>query len=142
MKAPWRRPIPPEGFDHLIPGTLMEALGIRILGVEGDTLSGTLPVDRRTRQPFGLLHGGASVALAETLGSLAAWLAAPEGCVPVGLEINASHLRAVCEGVVTGHARPVRLGSRHQVWAVEIEDDHGRAVCVCRLTVALHAQKA
>lgn len=141
MSAPWQRPIPPQGLDYLIPGTLMEALGIRILGVEGDTLSGTLSVDRRTRQPFGLLHGGASVALAETLGSLAAWLACPEGCVPAGLEINASHLRAVSEGTVTGHARPVRLGRRHQVWTVEIMDEAGRAVCTCRLTVAIQPQR-
>ena len=97
-----------------------------------------MPVDHRTRQPFGLLHGGASVALAETLGSVAA-----NYCVDmtrfycVGQEINANHLRAVRSGRVTGTARPIHLGGRSQVWDIRIEDEAGRLSCVSRLTMSV-----
>jgi 1,4-dihydroxy-2-naphthoyl-CoA hydrolase len=98
-----------------------------------------MPVDRRTRQPFGLLHGGASVALAETLGSLGAWLCLPdpERQLAVGLEINANHVRGQREGIVTGTARPEHIGRSTQVWSIRIDDAQGRLVCVSRLTLAV-----
>lgn len=117
-------------------GTLMEALGIRFTELGEGVLRATMPVDPRTQQPYGLLHGGASVALAETLGSSAGMLMAGGNAV-VGLEINANHLRAVREGTVTGSARPLHLGRSTQVWQIEIADDAGRPVCVSRITLAV-----
>ncbi len=97
-----------------------------------------MPVDARTMQPYGLLHGGASVALAETLGSVAANLCLdPATHMAVGLEINANHLRAVRSGSVTGTARPLHIGRQTQVWEIRIADERGRAVCVSRLTLAV-----
>ncbi len=95
-----------------------------------------MPVDARTRQPFGLLHGGASVALAETLGSIAGNLCVARGRV-VGLEINANHVRATTEGFVHGTARPLHIGRSTQVWEIRIEDDAGRLTCISRLTLAV-----
>jgi len=100
-------------------------------------------VDRRTVQPYGLLHGGASIALAETLGSLAAAMTVdPASTLVVGQEINANHIRAVREGHVTGTARPVHLGGRSQVWSIEVVDPAGRLVCVSRLTLAVLDRRA
>ena len=118
----------------------MQPLGIVFTEIGPDYLRGTMPVDARTRQPYGLLHGGASVLLAETLGSSAASLCAPEGRLCVGVEINANHLRAVREGIVTGTARPLHIGGRIQVWEIRIEDDQDRLVCICRLTLAVVTQ--
>lgn len=119
--------------------TLVANLGIEIVEAGEDFLRGTMPVDTRTRQPFGLLHGGASVALAETLGSLAGFLTLddPTTQMAVGLEINANHLRALREGLVTGTARPEHLGRSTQVWSIRIEDETGRLVCLSRLTLAI-----
>jgi uncharacterized protein (TIGR00369 family) len=95
-----------------------------------------MPVDARTKQPFGLLHGGASVLLAETLGSMAANLCLDDpGKQAVGVEINANHVRAVTKGQVTGTARPLHVGRALQVWEIRIEDDGGKLVCVARLTL-------
>ncbi len=117
--------------------TLAEALGIEITEIGADFVRGRMPVDRRTLQPYGLLHGGASVALAETLGSLGGALAAPDGTQVVGLEINANHLRGKREGWVTGTARPMHLGRTTQVWEIRIEDDTQALVCTSRLTLAV-----
>jgi 1,4-dihydroxy-2-naphthoyl-CoA hydrolase len=118
--------------------TLMEALGIRLTGVGDDWLQGTMPVDRRTHQPYGLLHGGASVALAETLGSTAAMLTLdPEKERAVGLDINANHVRGVLSGTVIGTARPLHIGRSTQVWEIRIEDEAGKLVCISRLTMAV-----
>ncbi len=123
-------------------GTLSAAVGIAITEIGADFLRGTLPVDTRTKQPFGLLHGGASVALAETLGSLAGWLCRPEdGSNVVGIEINANHLRGMRQGQVTGTARPLHLGNSTQVWEIRIEDDAGHLVCISRLTLAVVAKR-
>jgi 1,4-dihydroxy-2-naphthoyl-CoA hydrolase len=119
--------------------TLMEALGIVFTELGDGYLRATMPVEARTHQPYGLLHGGASVALAETLGSSAGALMAGGNAV-VGLEINANHLRAVRSGVVTGTTRPVHIGRSTQVWAIEIEDDTGRPVCTSRITLAVLPQ--
>ena len=107
-----------------------------------DFISGTLPVDHRTTQPFGILHGGASCVLSETLGSVAAWMTIdPDKYRAVGLEINANHLRAVTKGTVTGVCKPFHVGRRTQVWQTEItEDATGKLICVSRLTVAIIEQ--
>lgn len=119
-------------------GTLMEALDIRITAFGDDWLAGTMPVDHRTHQPYGLLHGGASVALAETLGSTAAMLTLdPDKYRTVGLDINANHLRSVRSGLVTGTARPFHRGRSTQVWEIRIEDDAAQLVCISRLTMAV-----
>jgi 1,4-dihydroxy-2-naphthoyl-CoA hydrolase len=118
--------------------TLVEHLGIRITEIGPDYLVGTLPVDGRTHQPMKILHGGASVALAETLGSVAANLCVDtRERVCVGQEINANHLRPVSSGVVTGTARPVHLGQRSQVWQIEMRDERARLICISRLTLAV-----
>ncbi|MGD9584262.1 MAG: hotdog fold thioesterase [Lysobacterales bacterium] len=123
-------------------GSLAESLGIVFTEIGADFLRGSLPVDARTMQPFGVLHGGASVALAESLGSLAGWLCRPDdGSLVVGIEINANHLRAERDGVVTGTARPLHLGQSTQVWEIRIENAAGQLVCVSRLTLAVVASK-
>jgi 1,4-dihydroxy-2-naphthoyl-CoA hydrolase len=105
-----------------------------------DYLVGTMPVDQRTRQPFGILHGGASVALAETLGSIAANLVVdPQKFYCVGQEINANHLRPVAEGVVTGTARAVHIGRSSQVWEIRMLDGQGKLNCISRITMAVVA---
>lgn len=120
--------------------TMMETLGIRITAFGDDWLSGTMPVDQRTHQPYGLLHGGASVALAETLGSTAAMLTLdPAREMTVGLEINANHLRAVRSGLVTGTAKAVHIGRSTQVWEIRIVDPSGALSCISRLTMAVIA---
>ena len=125
-----------EALNAASAGTLMQALGIEFTELGDGYLRATMPVDARTHQPYGLLHGGASVALAETLGSSAGALLAG-GSAAVGLEINANHLRAVREGTVTGTARAVHVGRTTQVWDIRIEDARGRPVCVSRLTLAV-----
>lgn len=118
-------------------GTLMQPLGIAFTEIGADYLRGTMPVDARTHQPYGLLHGGASAALAETLGSTAAGMCVAEGEGVVGIEINANHLRGVREGTVTGTARPLHVGRSTQVWEIRIEDEAGQLVCISRLTLAV-----
>ncbi len=112
-------------------------MGITITAFDDNSLTATMAVDARTTQPFGLLHGGASVLLAETVASLAANLCIENDKVAVGLDINANHLRAVTEGFVTAVASPIHLGRTTQVWQIDISDDKNRAVCVSRLTVAV-----
>ena len=120
------------------PGTLNEALGIRFTEVGEDHVRATMPCDGRTKQPFGLLHGGANVALAETLGSIAGLMALDEGAGrTVGIEINANHVRAVRDGLVTGTARPVHVGRSTQVWEIRIDDAEGRLACISRITLAV-----
>ena len=138
--------IPPSPFRHrpsldalnaLSANTAIAALGIVFTELGTDCLRGTMPVDARTHQPYGLLHGGASVLLAETLGSSAGNLSVREGKRCVGIEINANHVRAAREGTVTGTARPLHVGASTQVWEIRIEDERGRLVCVSRLTLAV-----
>ena len=120
--------------------TAIAALGIVFTEIGPDFLRATMPVDARTHQPFGLLHGGASALLAETLGSSAGGLSAPEGCGVVGIEINANHLRGVRAGIVTGTARPLHVGRSTQVWEIRIEDEAGKPVCISRITLAVLPQ--
>jgi 1,4-dihydroxy-2-naphthoyl-CoA hydrolase len=123
-------------------GTMMQAIGIRITEIGDDFLAGTMPVDERTRQPYGILHGGASVALAETLGSTAAVLCCEDGTAAVGLDINANHLRAVREGTVTGIARPIHIGRSTHVWEIRIANEAGEPTCIARLTMAIVPKRA
>ncbi|THD52138.1 hotdog fold thioesterase [Phenylobacterium sp.] len=119
-------------------GDINGHLGIEMTDYGPDWLEGRMPVDARTRQPRGILHGGASVVLAETLASAAANLCVdPEAAHCVGQEVNANHLRAVAHGYVKGVAKPVHLGRTSQVWSIEISDEQGRPTCVSRLTIAV-----
>jgi len=118
--------------------SLVEHLGIIYTAVGEDWLQGTMPVDKRTHQPYGLLHGGASVVLAETLGSMAGNLCVdPAIQMCVGLEINANHLRSVRSGIVTGTARALHIGRSTHVWEIHIENENSKRVCISRLTLAV-----
>ncbi|HEX6612927.1 MAG TPA: hotdog fold thioesterase [Rhodanobacteraceae bacterium] len=138
----WKQEVDLPTINRWSENTLMRAIDIRITAIGDDFLRATMPVDSRTRQPYGILHGGASVALAETLGSTAAMLCCEEGMATVGLEINANHLRAVREGVVTGTARPLHVGRSTQVWEIRIENEAGELTCISRLTMAVVPQRA
>jgi 1,4-dihydroxy-2-naphthoyl-CoA hydrolase len=113
-------------------------LGIEFIEVGDDFLRARMPVDQRTKQPYGLLHGGSSALLAETLASVAANMCVEkEGQQAVGLELNCNHVRAVTQGMVTGTARPVHIGRKTQVWDIRIEEENGKLCCVSRLTLAV-----
>jgi 1,4-dihydroxy-2-naphthoyl-CoA hydrolase len=117
-------------------GGLQKHLGIEFTEIGPDYLRGRMPVDERTHQPFGILHGGASVALAETLGSVGAGLVIDRSKYTcVGQEINANHIRAISSGFVIGTARPVHLGRRSHVWEIRITDEQDRLICISRLTM-------
>ena len=134
----WRSLRSLEELNSGSAGTMVEYLGIEFTEIGDDFIRGTMPVEGRTRQPYGLLHGGASVALAETLGSTGATMcvdATQYQCV--GQEINANHVRAARTGLVTGTARPVHLGARSQVWTIDIVNSAGKLVCTSRLTMAV-----
>lgn len=118
-------------------GTLMEHLDILVTEVGDDYVVATMPVDHRTIQPMGILNGGASMALAESVGSLSAQAAAAAGHYVVGLDINANHLRSAREGRVKGVAKPIHLGRSTQVWEINIYDHQEKLICVCRLTMAV-----
>lgn len=124
------------------PATMAEHLGMEWVALGPGFLSLKMPVDERTHQPYGLLHGGASCALAETVGSIASYLVIDsEKFICVGLEINANHIRGVRSGYVTGIATPLHLGSTTHVWDIKINDDAGKLVCISRLTVAILQKK-
>ncbi len=136
--ALWQNPPTPEQLRELSRNTIHESLGIEITEIGEDYVRGRMPVDRRTHQPYGLLHGGASVVLAESLGSIGAGLVvAGSGARVVGLDINANHLRAVRDGWVAGTARPLHIGRTTQVWEIRLENDAGELSCISRLTMAV-----
>jgi 1,4-dihydroxy-2-naphthoyl-CoA hydrolase len=137
--AIWYDPaITPEQLTAIGKNNLGELLGMEITEIGEDFLRGRMPVDNRTRQPYGLLHGGASVALAETLGSLgSAFVVDRSKYDCVGLEINANHLRGIREGYVIGTARPVHLGKTTHVWDIRLHDEREKLICISRLTVAV-----
>jgi 1,4-dihydroxy-2-naphthoyl-CoA hydrolase len=123
-------------------GNMVGFLGIEFTEVGPDYVCAKMPVDERTRQPMGLLHGGASVALAETLGSIAAYCTIdPDKQYCVGLDINANHVRAVSDGFVYGKATPLHLGRSTQVWEIRITDQTGKLVCISRLTMSVLDRK-
>ncbi len=134
----WKKRIDQEEFDEAHQETLPGLLRIRLTEVGDDFLRAVMPVDKRHIQPAGILHGGGSVVLAETIGSFAGAMATPEGHTVVGVEVNASHLAPIREGdTATALCRPVRLGRSLQVWAIEIRRGDGTLTCLCRLTVAV-----
>ena len=137
MPAIWKQPASVEILTAFSVNTASAHVGIEFLEVGDDYLTARMPVDARTKQPAGILHGGMSVVLAETLGSCAASFAAPRGHRVVGLDINANHLRAVTSGWVTGIARPVHVGRTTQVWAIEMRNEEGKLTCVSRITMAV-----
>jgi 1,4-dihydroxy-2-naphthoyl-CoA hydrolase len=119
-------------------GTIVEHLGIKITEVGDDFLRGTMPADARTFQPYGVVHGGANVVLAETLGSIAgAHVIDFKTTKCLGQEVSASHLRPVSSGLVTGTARPIHLGRRSHIWEIRMEDDRGKLTCLSKLTLAI-----
>ena len=126
-----------EKINELRKNTLNDHMGIRVTEIGEDYVKAVMPVDERTRQPLGLLHGGASVVLAESIGSLGSYLAIQPDKRCVGLEINANHLRTVASGWVTGIARPLHIGGSTHVWDIRITDDKERLVCIARLTMAI-----
>lgn len=137
--AVWTTPPTLEQLNARSQGCAVSHLGIEFTEIGPDYLCARVPVDERTKQPYGLLHGGVSVVLAETLGSMAAVLACPPGHRAVGLDINANHLRAVTSGWVTGTARPVHIGRTTQVWQIDMCNDAGQSTCVSRITMAVLA---
>jgi len=139
----WSKDLTPEKLNQFAKNTIEEHLGIQITEIGDDYIKARMPVDQRTRQPFGILHGGASVVLAESLGSLASYLCLKsEDQIAVGLEINANHLRAVSEGEVLGWVKPIHLGKQLHVWEIKIFNSQEELVCISRLTVAILQKRA
>ncbi|WP_087110176.1 hotdog fold thioesterase [Parendozoicomonas haliclonae] len=133
----WKYEISLEALNNSLKDTLCEHLGMVVTEIHDDGLTGTMPVDSRTVQPMRLLHGGASVAFAESLGSMAANIAAGKGNYCVGLEINANHVRSARSGLVTGRAKAIHIGRSTQVWDIQIHDEQDKLLCVSRLTMAV-----
>jgi 1,4-dihydroxy-2-naphthoyl-CoA hydrolase len=137
MALIWKQPVSVETLTAIHHQTAPAHLGIEFLEVGDDFIRARVPVDARTRQPYGILHGGVSVVLAETLGSCGAAYAAPPGHRAVGLDINANHIRSADAGWVTGTARPVHVGRSTQVWQIDLVNDQGQLTCVSRITMAV-----
>ena len=133
----WKQDISLQALTAISENTAVSHLGIEFVEVGDDFLVARVPVNRQTCQPYGLLHGGVSVVLAETLGSIGAAFCVPAGTRVVGLDVNANHIRGVSQGWVTANARPVHIGRSTQVWQIELRDDQGRMVCVSRLTMTV-----
>ncbi len=137
----WKQDISLDILRAIHMDTAVEWLGMEFLEVGDDFIRARIPVDKRTRQPYGLLHGGVSVVLAETLGSCGAAYAAPQGHRAVGLDINANHLKGATTGWVTGITRPVHIGRTTQVWQIDMRNDAGDMTCVSRITMAVLAPR-
>jgi 1,4-dihydroxy-2-naphthoyl-CoA hydrolase len=137
----WTKPISVDELTHIHEDTAVRHLGIEFLEVGDDFITARVPVDTRTKQPYGLLHGGVSVVLAETLGSCGAAYSCHEGHRAVGLDINANHLKGATSGWVTGVTRPVHIGRTTQVWQIDLTNDAGELTCVSRITMAVLAPR-
>ncbi len=139
----WKQTVNIETLNANTANSIMRHLGIEFTEFGDDFLSAKMPVDHRTKQPFGILHGGASVTLAETLGSMASVLIIEntDTHLPVGVEINANHLIPADKGFVYGRATPIRIGKTIHVWSIEIKNGAGKLVCVSRLTIAIIKRK-
>jgi 1,4-dihydroxy-2-naphthoyl-CoA hydrolase len=134
----WFRPYSLSDISWMLKDNMCEAIGIEITEIGADSVKGKMPVDQRTVQPMKILHGGASVALAETLGSVASNLIVDNSKYAcVGLDINANHLRPASSGYVYGEAKPVHIGKKTHVWSIEIKNEEGKMVCISRLTMAV-----
>ena len=142
MARIWQQPVSVETLTKIHENTAVAHLGMQFLEVGDDFIRGRVPVDTRTRQPYGILHGGVSVVLAETLGSCGAAYAVPPGHRAVGLDINANHLKSAHAGWVTGTTRPLHIGRSTQVWQIELANDQGQLTCVARITMAILALTA
>jgi 1,4-dihydroxy-2-naphthoyl-CoA hydrolase len=139
MTSIWKRPVSVESLTAIHVNTTVAHLGIEFLEVGDDFIRARAPVDSRTRQPMGILHGGISVLVAEMLGSVGAACASPPGHRAVGLEINANHLRSVAEGWVMGISRPVHIGRSTHVWQIDLTNEKGQPTCVSRITMMILA---
>ena len=137
----WKQDISVDILTAVQVDTAATWLGIEFLEVGDDFIRARVPVDKRTRQPYGLLHGGVSVVLAESLGSCGAAFALPEGYRCVGLDINANHLKGSTSGWVTGTTRPIHIGRSTQVWQIDLHNDAGELTCVSRITMAVLAPR-
>ncbi|MDC9595470.1 hotdog fold thioesterase [Xenorhabdus anantnagensis] len=133
----WKRNIDVHALNQFNDKSMVKHVGIEFTQIGEDFIEGIMPVDQRTKQPFGILHGGASVVLAETLGSFAGYLCSEGEQKVVGVEINANHLRSVREGMVKGVCKPIHIGRSHQVWQIDIYNDQKQLCCTSRLTTAV-----
>ena len=137
----WKKEFTLEGLNNT-QGNMVKHLGIEFSAVGDNYIEANMPVDERTIQPFGVLHGGASVVLAETLGSMGGYLCLEDvKQTTVGQEINANHLRSVRSGIVTGRAMPIHLGRQSQVWSIEVKDENDKLLAISRLTLAIISVK-
>jgi 1,4-dihydroxy-2-naphthoyl-CoA hydrolase len=141
MSRVWTQDISVQILTDIHVGTAVQHLGMEFLEVGDDFITARVPVDARTKQPYGLLHGGVSVVLAETLGSCGAAFSCPPGHRAVGLDINANHLKGATSGWVTGTTRPVHIGRTTQVWQIDLKNDAGELTCVSRITMAVLAPR-
>ena len=141
MSRVWTQDISVQVLTDIHVGTAVQHLGMEFLEVGDDFITARVPVDTRTKQPYGLLHGGVSVVLAETLGSCGAAFSCPSGHRAVGLDINANHLKGATSGWVTGTTRPVHIGRTTQVWQIDLKNDAGELTCVSRITMAVLAPR-
>jgi 1,4-dihydroxy-2-naphthoyl-CoA hydrolase len=137
----WKKAISLDALASIHVDTAVAWLGMEFLEVGDDFIRARIPVDKRTRQPYGLLHGGVSVVLAETLGSCGAAYSVPEGHRCVGLDINANHLKGATTGWVTGITRPIHIGRSTHVWQIDMHNDAGEMTCVSRITMAVLAPR-
>ena len=138
MASIWYQTPDPALIDAMSEGTIDEHLGIKITKVGDNYLTGTMPADKRTFQPYGVVHGGANVVLAESLGSIAgAHVIDTNSLLCLGQEVSATHLRPVSSGIVTGTARPIHLGKRSHVWEIRLKNDQGKLSCIAKLILAI-----
>ena len=137
MKTIWKKEFEVSDLNTFCKETASDTLGIEFIEKGDDFIKATMPVDKRTTQPFGILHGGASVVLAETLGSVASNMTLEDSYHSVGLEIKANHLKSATKGKVIGTVKPVHLGKTTHVWDISIENEKGQLTCVSRLTMAV-----
>lgn len=137
----WKKEISLELLNNTRVNTLAERIGIRFTNIGEDTISASMPVDERTHQPLGLLHGGASAALVETLGSVAATFSVPENQYCVGVEVNTNHIKSARSGKVYGTAKPIHRGSTIQVWQVDIVSEDKKLISTGRITLAVLTKK-
>ncbi len=137
MSTLWKKTLTVDELNRMGEQNMLAHLGIEFTAINESSLEAVMPVDQRTQQPFGLLHGGASVVLAESMGSMAGWLTCSPGQSVVGIEVNASHHRAVSSGSVTATCRPLHLGGQLQVWQIEIYNQRHKLCCSARLTLTI-----
>lgn len=135
MSSIWKRDYSLEEINHFSKASIVENVGIEFIEKGNDFIKASMPVDKRTIQPLGILHGGASVVLAETLGSMASHMTLDENHYSVGLEIKANHIKSITNGIVTGTVKPVHLGKTTQIWDTEIRNERGQMICISRLTL-------